>query len=424
MKKQWERSHKGAIGLGIVCWLTYFSIYLGRLNFSASMSEMIQAGVWGKAELGSVAAAFYLAYGLGQLPSGILGDRLPAKRLVALGLAGTAAVNGIFPFIGTAMGMQAAWFLNGLMQAMIWPPMARLITDRIHGKQAVTIMLLMSFTSPAGMLCAYFVSAVMMKIGNWKYCFWSAGVWLAVIAAFWFVSVSRLETLCKGGDESRTEEKEEKRRVMGRNVGISFAASGFLWMLAATFIHGVLKDGLTTWIPTYLAEKFSITPSFSVLLTMVLPVINLSGVYIAGISNKSIFKNEAASAAMAFSLSFLGISFMIWGGDSLYGTVGLFAVVTSMMTAVNTLFISLLPMHFQKEGKVATVSGVLNAVTYVGSAAASAVFGYAAETAGWTGTQMMWCFCAAAGLICSLAAIKRWSRRRKDIYQNEGGIQE
>ena len=33
-------SDKGSvIFFGVVCWVTYFSIYLGRLNFSASMSE-------------------------------------------------------------------------------------------------------------------------------------------------------------------------------------------------------------------------------------------------------------------------------------------------------------------------------------------------------------------------------------------------
>ena len=71
-------SDKGSvIFFGVVCWVTYFSIYLGRLNFSASMSEMAQTGIWGKTQLGSVAAAFYLAYGLGQFPSGVLGDHFP-----------------------------------------------------------------------------------------------------------------------------------------------------------------------------------------------------------------------------------------------------------------------------------------------------------------------------------------------------------
>lgn len=37
-----------AAALGMVCWIVYFSIYLGRLNFSASMGEMTRTGLWGK----------------------------------------------------------------------------------------------------------------------------------------------------------------------------------------------------------------------------------------------------------------------------------------------------------------------------------------------------------------------------------------
>ena len=35
-----------AAALGMVCWIVYFSIYLGRLNFSASMGDMTQTDVY------------------------------------------------------------------------------------------------------------------------------------------------------------------------------------------------------------------------------------------------------------------------------------------------------------------------------------------------------------------------------------------
>ena len=197
-----------------------------------------------------------------------------------------------------------------------------------------------------------------------------------------------------------------------------FSSTGLLWLTGAAFIHGILKDGLTTWIPTYLTEQFSIQPFLSVMLTTFLPVVNLSGVYIAEIGNRRIFRNEAAAGAGFYLVSLAGlVGMMMPVGNLLYGTVALFAIVTSMMTAVNTLLISLLPLHFQKEGRVATISGGLNAITYVGSAAASALFGYATEHAGWGGTQLIWCLCGAAGMIFCLAAVRRWGWHRKDIYE-------
>lgn len=411
-------SDKGSvIFFGVVCWVTYFSIYLGRLNFSASMSEMAQTGIWGKTQLGSVAAAFYLAYGLGQFPSGVLGDHFSGRKLVMLGLVGAALANAAFPFVESIKGMQVIWFINGLCQALVWPPMARLVADMTHGKQTVSIVLALSFTSPVGMLSAYLFSAVMLEKKGWQYSFWFAAIWLLAVAVFWFLSILKMEQragfIHRKAVRTAKPQEQQEREEAGKRI----LASGIRWIGVATFIHGVLKDGLTTWIPTYLTERFLIAPSFSVLLTTILPIVNLSGVYLADYTNRKIFKNETGTAAAGYAIAFLFLVTMITGiGSSVYGTVAVFAVVTSMMTAVNTVFISLLPIHFQKEGKVATVSGILNAVTYLGSAVASVLFGWTAEKAGWTGTEMVWCFCAATGMIVCLVVLKRWKNSRRDIY--------
>ncbi len=428
MKKDRDRLVRWTALLGAVCWLAYFSIYLGRLNFSASMGRMLQTGLWGRGQLGSVAAAFYLAYGIGQLPSGLLGDRLSPRWMVGIGLSGSALVNLLFPAVQTVTGMQVMWFANGLLQAMIWPPMVRLVTDLAGAARSVNIILLLSFSSPAGMLCTYLASAVLLKLGSWQSCFLLAGIWLAGTAVCWFLSISGLESrMSPGGGTGKkrdVQHRTEGKRAVSFLTPHGIAASGMLWLTAAALLHGILKDGLTTWIPTCLAEEFSIPSSFSVLLTTALPVVSLCGVPLAQIINRRCLRNEASAGAMFYLLAFGSLLCMTGeAGNSLYGTVALFAIVTGMMTAVNTLLISLLPLHFGKEGRVATVSGVLNAVTYLGSAAASAVFGYTTEYAGWQGTQLVWCVCGAAGVLSCTAAAGKWKKNRKDIYGERQGYQ-
>lgn len=429
MKEEGNRLVSRTALLGAVCWLTYFSIYLGRLNFSASMSSMLQTGLWGKGRLGSVAAAFYLAYGIGQLPSGLLGDRFSSKWMIGIGLSGSALANLLFPLAQTVTGMQVMWFVNGLLQAMIWPPMVRLVTDLAGPAGSVKIILLLSFSSPAGMLGTYLASAVLLKRGSWKACFFLAGIWLAGTALCWFFSISVLESRMrpKGGTGKKREgqyKTGEKRGGFIRTL-YGIAASGMPGLTAAALLHGILKDGLATWIPTYLTEEFGIPSSFSVLLTTVLPVVSLGGVPLAQSVNRRCLRNEAAAGALFYLLAFGSLLGMMGGaGHSLYGTVVLFAIVTGMMTAVNTLLISFLPLHFKKEGRVATVSGGLNAVTYLGSAAASALFGYTTEYAGWQGTQLVWCVCGAAGVLSCTAAAGRWKKNRKDIYGERQGYQD
>ena len=100
-----------------------------------------------------------------------------------LGLVGAALAHAAFPFVESIKGMQVIWFINGLCQALVWPPMARLVADMTHGKQTVSIVLALSFTSPVGMLSAYLFSAVMLEKKGWQYSFWFAAMVFYVYGA-------------------------------------------------------------------------------------------------------------------------------------------------------------------------------------------------------------------------------------------------
>ena len=48
-------------------------------------------------------------------------------------------------------------------------------------------------------------------------------------------------------------------------------------LLAALFVQGALKDGVTTWIPVYIQETYGISPILAVAGTRVIPLCNLFG---------------------------------------------------------------------------------------------------------------------------------------------------
>ncbi|HPW00824.1 MAG TPA: MFS transporter, partial [Oscillospiraceae bacterium] len=77
----------------LLCWLTYSCSYIGRLNLSASMSEMIADGIFLKSQAGAVTTGYFLCYGGGQFFSGWLGDRFRPRFLIFIGLLLSAACN-------------------------------------------------------------------------------------------------------------------------------------------------------------------------------------------------------------------------------------------------------------------------------------------------------------------------------------------
>lgn len=83
--------------------------------------------------------------------------------------------------------------------------------------------------------------------------------------------------------------------------------------------------------------------------------------------------------------------------------------ITSTM-AVNTLFVNLLPLRFEKEGRVSTVSGFLNSTAYLGCAVSVYGIGVLIQGAGWESVVLCWLAVTTAALvICFVLRNKKFA---------------
>lgn len=178
MKKLY--THHSIYLLFAVCWLSYFSAYLGRLNFTACIAAINEAENLSKLELGRVSSAFFVCYGGAQLFSGLLADRLRPRLLVAVGLLGGAAVNVGMAVSGTAGQMAVLWAVNGLLQSLVWTPMIKSVADLTQDAQCARTCLNLSTTTPAGTLGAYLMCVLCVASPwGWRLSFWLGGAAMA-----------------------------------------------------------------------------------------------------------------------------------------------------------------------------------------------------------------------------------------------------
>ena len=178
-------------------------------------------------------------------------------------------------------------------------------------------------------------------------------------------------------------------------------------VLVPVVVNGVLKDGVATWVPSYISENFAVTAALSTLLTVALPIANLSGAYIAGWLNRRL-GGEFLASAVLYGGSLLALTaLLLCGRWSVWLTVALFALVTSLIHGANTIYTSLMPMHFQRYGAAATAGGFLNGMTYVGSALSVYGIGAMAERWGWNPTILAWVGLTLAALAVALLARNR-----------------
>ncbi|WP_418667924.1 MFS transporter [Allofournierella sp.] len=399
-----------------LCWLTYFFAYFGRYSFISGMGAMVEEGALSKAQGGLIASLFYLAYSVFQVLCGLLGDRWNARHLVLAGLAASAVCNLALPLCPGPAAMALVWTVNGAAQGMIWPPLMRLCAALLEGNQCVRVSVDLASSSPAGMVAVYLLSAWSLRSFSWRLLFWLSAAALAGAALVWGGAAGWIEAraVCvraPAPPAGAAACQREKRKGFLHTA----ACAGLLCAGLAGVTNGALKDGVFTWVPTYLMENFGLAADRSALLTTVLPLVNLAGVYLVKEINRRWLQNEALASALLFFLTFLSLLAMAVGGGA-PAAVALFALSTSLMMGANTALVGLMPLHFRRYGRVAAATGLLNACVHAGGAASGYLFGLLSERAGWGVLRAAWCLLALAGAACCLVQARRWAAfRSRDL---------
>ncbi len=122
----------------LTTWITYSTFYLCRVNMSIAVPGIMGEFGYSKTAMGGVMTALLVAYAAGQFINGQLGDKFGARRLITLGILGSALLNIAFGFSPGITVMIAIWALNGYFQSMGWAPSVKTIANwfppNIRGK--------------------------------------------------------------------------------------------------------------------------------------------------------------------------------------------------------------------------------------------------------------------------------------------------
>ncbi|WP_242881400.1 MFS transporter [Robinsoniella peoriensis] len=379
--------------LFVLCWIAYFTSYLGRLNYSSAMTVMIKEAVLSKSQAGFISMTYFFAYGIGQLLNGFLGDKVNPRKMIFLGLSISGVANLVMGCFADFGIMGLVWCINGYAQSMIWPPIIRIFAEMLEEKTKLRFCINIISTQALGTLASYLLSAAVIYLNGWHGVFFAAAALLIAAALFWDIKFRKIEKFSR--EFGVDVEKEDNNRNNIQKPQVAFhrilAGSGILVILIPVIVHGVLKDGVTSWVPTYISETFLTSPALSILVTTILPVINLTGAYAAQYLYRKWKKQETKTAACFFMAATVSLLCLwIFGSKSLILTVILLSVITASMMAVNTVFVNLLPLRFEKAGRVSTVSGFLNSMAYLGCAISTFTIGILVQQTGWDNTILSW----------------------------------
>ena len=242
--------------------------------------------------------------------------------------------------------------------------------------------------------------------------FGAAAICLCVMSVIWIIGFEKIEKCGKNPEEETADvDNAESTAARTANTGKqAWLGFGILMVLFPVIIHGMLKDGVTTWVPTYITETFLTSPAFSILVTTMLPIVNLAGAYLAQYLYQKCKKQETAAAVWLFLLAVLALTGIWIGKDtSMILTIVLFAMTTASMMGVNTIFVNFFPLRYEAIGKVSTVSGFMNGMAYVGTAVSTFTIGVLVEQKGWNVTIGSWVVMTFLALVVCMLGRKKFS---------------
>ena len=401
-----------------LCWIAYFSTYIGRLNYSASLTGIILSEGFSKGQAGMIGTAFFFAYGAGQFVSGFLGARLAPKKMVFTGLMVSGLCNLAMAGAKGSGLMTAVWCVNGLFQAFIWSPMIRLMYEYYKTETRMKACVSLNSSVPLGTMAVYGLTALVIWLSGWRTMFVLAGAALIGTSLFWITGMKRVERYAaESGKMAEIPSGETggsaKAAVNWKSLLIQ---SGFLFLMMALFVQGALKDGVTTWVPTYISETYGLSAILAITSTMVIPVFNLLGVYLASFANLHWFRNEVRTAGAFFVVSAAAILVLrLASGRSMAVSFLMLALATTAMMAVNTMLIAVLPSYFGVIGRASSVSGLLNSSVYAGGAVSTYGIGALSVALGWNATIVIWFLMAAVSAVICFLTVRKWIAYRKEV---------
>lgn len=389
-KQKIDRNNSKAWGLIILAWLIYTVSYLGKVNYSANITQIIDFYGITKAQAGVVPTFFFFAYGIGQVVNGFLCKRYNIKWIVFVSLFISASINFIIAVSSDFSIVKWLWLVNGFVLSMLWPTLVRMISENLPQKLLGTSSVIMGTTVAIGTLIIYGLSSIYAAFDKFKFAFFTAAFAGALVAIVWlFMYNKAIELSLKEKDDEeikssvKSEQKVKTETTKSSDKKLFYITIAILCFCAVGV--NLTKDGLTTWVPSILKEEFAMSDSLSILLTLFLPILAVFGnAYALKIHNK--IPDYVNHCATIFAVMFVFIGIII-GSLILeivsFMLVGL-VVVNFLASSLNSLITSIFPIFMRGKLNSGLFAGILNGFCYLGSAFSSYGLGVIADNWGWS----------------------------------------
>lgn len=376
--------------VGALC-ATYGLLYLGRVNISVVLPLLAIELDVSRAEIGILGTVFFWTYGLGNFINGQLGSQVNPVRLVAIGLLVTALVNLVFGFQTSLVLMLALWAVNGFAQSTGWPPMIRILAERLDPRQVKRVSTVMPFSYVIGTVVTWTLIGALATGDNWRIAFWFPGLVLLLTAALWRAGGIDAPTSRSGGV---------------RIAAILVEARGLAFALLVSALAGYVRNGSLIWLPTYILDSELIAGNLVGAFAAITQLVAIPGILLA---HRRVARTGQVLATAALMLGATGLAFLLLAQTADMLSLLVLCLAMMLLGGAFGLVTSSMPLVLAPPGRASSAAGTLNMMaTFAGGLAGFSIGGLV-EHSGWDAVFALW-----GGLLLLASAVTWRCRHAED----------
>ena len=244
----------------------YSCYYLTRnsLNFTAPVMVASPELNLDISSIGVITSVFPLFYGCSKFVSGVVGDRLSPRIMLAGGLLMTSVINILFGFSSTLQAFCVLWAMNGILQGFGAPSCAKILTSWFASKERGTYWGMWNIAHNLGGFAAPLVAGTAARNGGWSWGLWAPGLTGVCASSLLLLNIRDSPEKCGFPpaeapdidihEEERVEDqdKEEKPPLL-KTLFDNVLSNPRIWALALVyFCVYIVRQGITSWSVFYL----------------------------------------------------------------------------------------------------------------------------------------------------------------------------
>ncbi|MDD4004459.1 MAG: phosphoglycerate transporter protein PgtP [Elusimicrobiaceae bacterium] len=375
----------------------YAGFYIVRQNFSFAKPYLISEWGLSKGDVGLIATALTVAYGISKFLMGNVSDRSNPRYFMATGLILSGLVNLAFGFMPSMFAMVCLWFVNGWAQGMGWAPCARTLTHWFSDRERGTKFAVWNLAhNVGGGITGQIATLAVLMFVSWKSVFYVPGM-IAVVLGAGIIAFLRDTPQSEGlppveefsNDRPDTGVDDPEKELGAKEIFTRFVlCNKWLWVLAfANVFVYVVRYGVVNWAPTYLTAVKCATHAMTGWQVMVFETAGIPGTLLAGWASDRYFSGRRGPVSVVYMLivTLAVIGYWVNPAGRPWIDCGLLFVIGFLIYGP-VMLIGVAAVDLVPKKAAGTAAGFTGLFGYLGGATVAELgIGRAVDAFGWTG---------------------------------------